>query len=53
METEQIQRNRNIEPRGLPEVYPPDEELVCANCGYSALTGDGYEYHVKLCSIPA
>lgn len=53
METEQIQQSRSIDPRWRAEAYESDDELACANCGYYASDRDEYEYHVRLCSIPA
>ena len=52
METAETQQNRAIELRGTIEAYEPNQEFVCANCGYWATNRDGYAYHVELCSIP-
>jgi len=30
-----------------------DEDFVCANCGFELTDHEAYEYHIKLCSIPA
>ena len=52
METTPTQRNCTIEHRKPRQEYQPNEQLVCANCGYYAFNHDRYTYHAKLCSIP-
>jgi len=30
-----------------------DESLTCGNCGFESENETRYEYHMKLCTIPA